>query len=158
LCLIAVDTPNDNSSNQKSFSGHVPFPVNHIDAFSLPTDADTDAILKDYYALYTYDRTFINDSTGLLIIHDSVIHNRLKRYSLSGHLNIIEHTTTITNDINTPLHNRLFLGLRIGYNPNSMSLIPKASLLTRKDKTCYTITYDPFSKVGYIGLQFKILK
>jgi len=135
----------------------VPFPVNHIDTFTVPADVDTAAILKDYYALNTYDRTIINDSTGHLIIHDSVTHNRLKRYSLTGHMNMIEHTTTITNVITKPLHNRIFLGMQIGSNLNSIILLPTATLLTKKDKTLYSIGYDPFSKVGYIGVQFKII-
>jgi hypothetical protein len=135
----------------------VPFPVNHIDTFTVPADVDTAAILKDYYALNIYVRTILDDSSGHLIIHDSVTHNRLKRYSLTGHINIIEHTTTITNDITKPLRNRVFLGLQIGSNLNSIMLFPTATLLTKKDKTIYSIAYDPFSKVGYVGVQFKII-
>jgi hypothetical protein len=134
-----------------------PYPVNHIDTFTIPAVIDTAAILKDYYALNIYDRTIINDSTGLLIIHDSVTHNRLKRYSLTGHINMIELTTTITNDVTIPLRNRVFLGMQIGSNLNSLMIVPTATLLTSKDKTCYTVAYDPFSKVGYVGVQFKII-
>jgi hypothetical protein len=135
----------------------VPFPVNHIDTFTLPADVDTVAILKDYYALNTYNRTILDDSTGHLIIHDSVTHNRLKRYSLSGHINMIVHTITITNDITKPIRNRVFFGMQIGSNLNSLMLLPTATLFTKKDKTLYSIGYDPFSKVGYIGVQFKII-
>jgi hypothetical protein len=137
-----------------------PYPVpvpGEIIYVPIPSDIDTQEILKDYFAQKTYTRTLIDDSTGKLVIRDTVTQNKLKRYHLEGHLNVIEHTTTITNDITVPLRNRVFLGLQIGSNLNSMMIVPTATLLTKKDKTLYTLAYDPFSKVGYVGMQFKII-
>jgi hypothetical protein len=46
--------------------------------------------------------------------------------------------------------------MQIGSDLNSMMIVPTATLLTKKDNTCYSISYDPFGKTYYAGIQFKI--
>jgi hypothetical protein len=134
----------------------VPYPVVTIDTFEVPSIVDTAKILADYFKLRIYERKIGNDSIGYCTLTDSVTKNKLRGSHLKGTWKTYTKTTTITNDITIPLRNRVFLGMQIGSDLNSMMIIPTATLLTKKDKTTYSVGYDPFSKVGYIGIQFKI--
>lgn len=143
--LVPVDNP---------YPVPVPGDVVYI---PVPADVDTQEILKDYFARVPYERKLGNDTVGYLTLYDTVTKNRLTSYRLKGTWKVIEHTTTITYNITTPLRNRVFLGLQIGSNLNAMTIVPTATLLTKKDKTLYSFGYDPFNGVGYVGMQFKIV-
>ena len=135
----------------------VPQPYAVIDSYPYNTPVDTAKILKDYYQMRFYDRLLCDDSIGTLRLVDTVYKNRLRGFALRGHRNAIEKTSYVEVYKPMPLHNRVFIGLEIGSNLNGLSLIPIATLLTKKDKTLYSIGYDPFQKYGYIGVQYKII-
>jgi|WetSurMetagenome_2_1015567.scaffolds.fasta_scaffold166188_2 hypothetical protein len=131
-----------------------PYPVQVIDSFERPSKIDTDAILKDYYKAIIYDRPIMDDSNGKLSLRDTVTHNRLRGFKLTGHLN--RFTDSITNTIENPLKYRIFIGAYMPINNMTLGFAPMVTLLTKNDKSMYSIGYDPFNSMYYIGVQFKI--
>jgi len=134
----------------------VPYPVYTVDSFEKPHIVDTAEILADYFKLNLYDRVIYDSGGSKLSIKDSVTHNKLRGFKVHG--NIKEKITIIekTYNVTTPLKNRLFIGAQLGTDLNSLTLIPKLTLLPKSDRTLYSISYDPFNKYYYIGMDFKI--
>lgn len=130
-----------------------PYPEFGIDSFEVPVQIDTSKVVKNYYKLNLYHRKLVDDSNGVLDLWDSITQNKVRGYRLSGKMNRFEIITT--NTIQEPKRNKVFVGIMVGSNLQSFSIIPKFSLLTKKEGV-YEIGYDPFSNTGYVGYNFKI--
>ena len=77
----------------------------------IPTEIDTAAILRDYYAKYFYSDTLQIDTVGFAVINDTISRNTILARDIRT--NILIPTTTITKEIY--LNNREFywgLGLQ----------------------------------------------
>ncbi len=136
----------------------IPEPYAVVDSFW--HNVDTSFILrnciatfKSFASLNVYNRQLLNDSTGNLVIHDSVQYNKLKSFSLSGQVNVrsIYHTITVRS----PPKTQLFLGSQFGSNLNQLYIVPSFFIITPKSHF-YSLGYEPFQKFVFVGLAWKI--
>lgn len=123
---------------------------------------DTAAILascmetwNDYSTLKVYARQLLDDSTGQFSIMDSVQYNTLLGYSVNGHWNAITHVQTVTQSVPNYSHVQFFAGLQLGSDMQKFSFIPSVYMVTASNHF-YSIGYNPFDKVGYLGLAWKL--
>src|SRR6185437_8007537 len=114
--------------------------------------ADTEEVIKDYFASRVYNDT-IMDRDVTAVIQDSISANKIAR-----------HKVLLENSRDTHLAlpaskatNKIFIGGFIGYSMKS--LLPAAgislSLVTRKDVLCY-YSYDALNRTHFIGASWKI--
>ena len=136
----------------------IPQPYAVIDSFW--HNVDTSFILKNCIATYksfaslnVYNRQILNDSTGALVLNDTVQFNKLKSFSLTGQLNVRSICKTIT--VRSPPRTQLFLGAQFGSNLNQLYIVPSAFMITPKSHF-YSLGYEPFQKFGFAGLAWKI--
>lgn len=114
---------------------YVPVPATPIPTPQpIPQDIDTLAILKDYYAKYTYTDEIKMDSIGVVYINDTISQNKI--ISRSARFEYKLPTITKTTFVKEPPVTKLFIGGSIGFNkPTFINHITgKLILLTKKDR------------------------
>lgn len=116
----------------------------------VPAEVDTEAIVRDYYSAYIYNRVLMDDSLAFISLEDTVFNNRLMsatlHYTDRTPTQIIYNTFTETN--NRPV-NKIFAGFALD---NRMDVGASVLLLTKRDHA-YAITADPFEK-RYTGAAY----
>jgi hypothetical protein len=119
-------------------------------------DVDTTAILSDYFAEKFYVDTLSNDTILFALMRSKVAQNELQERSFTYSIlrpETIIHKTEIIN----PLKNKIFVDLSIGINMNQISTPIGLSYMSKSDKV-YSVKYDPFMKVFFIGTSFKLFE
>ena len=117
---------------------------------------DTQILIRDYFTKYYYSDTLLNDSTGLIVINDTIFKNRIafRLPKIKLFHPVITNTVTLNNTIQKSKL-RLSAGFIVGGNLNSFSFGGSLLLTTRK-KTSYALTYDLFNKQVTFGLYWQI--
>lgn len=97
----------------------------------IPTDVDTLAILKNYFAINVYkDTLHLKDSLGYVSIIDSITQNGIKSRYFDANINKFENNTYL-KELNT----QLYLGGSLGIQkPDNLLLGANAFLKTKQDK------------------------
>lgn len=98
-----------------------------------------------------YKRDILNDSLGKLEIIDSVQHNQLLGYSISGKINTIREEKKIYIYQPSKEKNKLIIGANFILTPEFISIYPAASFLT-KGGYMFSAGYDPLNKLYYFGI------
>jgi hypothetical protein len=118
---------------------------------------DTMAILKDYYSIYFYDDTLMNDTSAFIRLQSHTIENKLHYGNLFfQNKRAKQIITTITPQ--APERNKLYLGLGVNFLPDSPGLSGNV-LLTTKSKMAVSAGYDFNNRMlmaaGYYKIQFR---
>jgi len=133
----------------------IPKPYAVIDTFIIPAFVDTALILADWFLKRDYELPIIDDSTGKLTLTTSVSKNQLGAYQVQGTLKQLWRTQTITKTITLQERNKLLAGFILGYNGKDIGIAPTLYYLSKKHHL-YSVSYDPFNKVGYAGMGWVI--
>lgn len=120
---------------------------------TIPSIVDTLAILKDYYAIYTYDWPK-QDSNINLSLQTTITQNRPVKYDFSYKLlrpqTVVNNVTTINN----PYYNRLYLGatvpLKSGYPGIDITMVTQ--------KYYGGMEYQPKEKIFSVKAGISIIK
>lgn len=137
----------------------VPYPVRvpiPADTVYVPFShiVDTAAILRDYFATRFYSDTIRNDSSFLVIINDSVSHNRITyRQPYIQNLRPTAINTTIINT--NPPRTKVYVTGFIGGNKEKFGAGAGALLINKKDNG-YGYQYDALNDMHYLAMHFKI--
>jgi hypothetical protein len=118
---------------------------------------DTQDIINsyiDYYAKYVYQDTLKNDTSALVVVKDTTFMNKLQGRSLIFQNRRVKYINTNVQPVLVPGF-RGFIGLQLTGNLTSISAAPTLVFLT-KSENMYSLGFDPFQKVGMIGLYWKL--
>lgn len=133
----------------------IPYAVQDSGYLLVYKDIDTAAILSDYYKARDYSMVIHNDSSARLILDATVYKNSLTRAVLSGDF----FTKTIKETKFIPIpdnpHFKVFGGFQISGGKDYLGLAPSILLETKKEHT-YAVGYDPFNKMAYGSMWWKI--
>ncbi len=89
--------------------------VLYPDSVLIPIDVDTNAILKDYFAIYKYDRHW-NDSTIEVLLSDTITQNKIEGSNFLKYKLLKPQTTIINNITNvTTYKSYINLGINTDY-------------------------------------------
>lgn len=100
-------------------------------------EIDTVEVIKDYYTQYFYSDTLDLDTSGFLVINDTIFNNKIYSRQLESH--IIIPTTTITNTIYENKR-ELYVGIESGINNKAeINYIGADVLFKTKRKQIYGI-------------------
>jgi hypothetical protein len=132
------------------------YPVQKIVVREIPANVDTMAILKDYFAKNIYDRTFIDDTTALIRVIDTVHQNQLwgSRIEYKNRQPVTIHETYIIHPP-PPQRFQLYAGGFVTGNAQSFGAGPAIFAKTPRDHL-YGIGYNPFNNTGQIHMLWKI--
>ncbi len=118
-------------------------------------DVDTSAILVAYFSTNFYRDTILGDSSGFVVVMDSITQNRIKYrkayYKL--YTEAISETTTITKP--EKLRNKWFVGFGAGGNDSKFGFSGDIMILNKKDNA-YSFKYDFLNKEAWVTMYFKI--
>jgi hypothetical protein len=101
---------------------------------NVPTNVDTVAILKDYFAKYTYKDTLkLDDSLGYIAVSDTISKNKIYKRVWDAHVNkITVKETTIVKELPRI---QVYAGLDLGYEYNKTASVGiDLTLKTKKDQ------------------------
>lgn len=98
-----------------------------------------------------YSRQLVNDSLGSLILTDSVKNNELLGYSLAGKLNTFREVQKVTTYIESPIRNKVLIGVNLAYTPTFISPYVTVQLVTKKGYG-FTVGYDAINNIYYGGI------
>ena len=101
---------------------------------TIPSDIDTLAILKDYYAKYFYTDTLHIDTLGYAVINDTISLNSILSRDIKT--NILIPTSTITNTIYIN-KNEFYWGLSVYGRKNQISHLGGELLFKNKKHQVY---------------------
>lgn len=100
----------------------------------VPTNVDTAAILKDYFAIKVYDDTLhLKDSLGYITVRDSMNRNSILSRTFNAHINriIIKDSLILSKSA----RNQVYVGGSIGFiKPMATSIGIDLFLKTKTDK------------------------
>lgn len=102
---------------------------------NVPENVDTNEVLKDYYAKYTYKDTLnLNDSLGYITVIDTISKNKIFKRTFDAHVNKITIKDILI--VQTPPTNQFFIGGVAGFDKVNLVNFVGPSLLfkTKKDK------------------------
>jgi len=101
---------------------------------TIPSNIDTVAILKDYYAKYFYTDTIQLDTLGSIVINDTITKNLISFRDVQS--DIFIPTTTITNTVY--INNREFFGgISVGATNQAVQNINGEILYVNKKRNAY---------------------
>ena len=101
---------------------------------TIPSNIDTVAILKDYYAKYFYTDTIQLDTLGSIVINDTITKNLISFRDVQS--DIFIPTTTITNTVY--INNREFFGgISVGATNQAVQNINGEILYVDKKRNAY---------------------
>ncbi|NCD07540.1 MAG: hypothetical protein EOL97_15640 [Spirochaetia bacterium] len=155
--ITKTDTIRDTTVITKTIYKLLPKDTVYIE---VPTDVDTDEILKDYYAKKYYNNIYLDDTSAYIGIEDTVFKNEIyssKLTFINRRPTIINTTTYVTQyDICEPCKQfNIGVGGLIGGYTDKFGAGPSIMLTTNK-KASYSASYDIINKTGYFGLYWNI--
>jgi hypothetical protein len=106
---------------------------------NVPSDVDTNEILKDYYAKYTFKDTLkLTDSLGYIAITDTIFKNRILNRVWDSHVNKITIKETLY--LKDPPKIQVFAGGVIGFDKvNIINFVGPSLLLKDKKDRMYSL-------------------
>lgn len=129
---------------------HDSIPVN------LPFNADTLAVLHDYFSVVDYTQQIVNDSTANLNAKIRLYMNRINRFEVTGHIKQKHTTEIITKYIHEKPKLKVYAGIGAGAMLPDKFLLGGSIAVNTKQDHLYTVIYDPFHKAGMINIYWKI--
>ncbi len=121
------------------------------------TSVDTNKILADYFATYTYSDT-INDDTVTVYINDEISRNRISKRKVS--YEIAYPTKTITNNITEVLNEREFyVGPTISASTSSFEFVGVEGIFRSRKNTAFKLNVGINEELGLqmgFGLHWKL--
>ena len=104
------------------------------ETISVPTEIDTVAILRDYYARYFYTDTLKIDTFGYAVINDTISRNTVLARDVRT--NILIPTTTITKEIYLN-KNELYWGVSLQGRTDQINYLGTELLWRTKKRSTY---------------------
>lgn len=150
---IVSDTAYVHDSFPKYIPVSTPVPYAVITTDTIPSNVDTIAILKDYFAKYLYSQT-IADTSISVTISDTISQNKIAgrgfSYQILRPQQIITNTTIIADK-----KFKAYVGLGFTYANSAVGFAPHLLLQTKKD-VIYGVGYDVVNKGVMGSAYFKI--
>jgi hypothetical protein len=125
---------------------------NYKEVHLTDTVFDTVRLIIDYNTLVAYSDTILNDSTGFVLISDTLYQNRIK--SRKSKINVYQRTIT-KQHIHEIRQRALFVGGSVSGNESQFGVDIMGGFTVRK--SLYFIQYDPINKTVGIGAAWRIL-
>jgi hypothetical protein len=133
-----------------------PYPVEHlvssIDSFPYIDSNYCKQLVLQFYARNLYQDTIFSDSSGLLVIWDTVWQNELCKRKFEFKQN--RETLIISKEVSQSPKYRLFVGAKCGVEGVGLNIIP--AVLCEHKNTIYQLGYDFKNKTPMVGMYFKI--
>jgi hypothetical protein len=114
---------------------YTPSPIHFDSLVYYPATIDTQKVLEDYFSSRVYADTLLDDTTGQVIIRDSVSQNRI--ITRQPYIKIIRQTEVIREKPKIHLH----AGFKVGGSKDHLSFGPSLILNTRQ-RSSFGISYD----------------
>lgn len=100
----------------------------------IPSEVDTNSILKNYFAINVYDDTLhLKDSLGYVAVRDSITHNFIKGRTFDAHINRVVIRDSVI--LSKAPKNQVYIGGSLGFiKPMTTSIGVDLLLKTKSDK------------------------
>lgn len=146
-----VIVPGDSIPYEVKVEIPVPYKVEVVR--EIPSNVDTLAILQDYFSSYFYTDTITDDTSITVVIYDRISQNKIvERFATFQNL---REKKVVINKIINKKRVKIYAGLSIGGNSNTMNFGPSGLLQTKKDHI-YGYHYDLSQKTHNFSLYFKL--
>lgn len=126
---------------------------------NVPTDVDTNQILKDFYTKNTYkDTLYLDEGLGYVSVNDTIFQNQILNRTWDSHVNkIIVKDVQIVKELP---RTQLYAGGVLGFNTqlNSVFIGPKILLKTKNENMfSFNISVGTGKEILYQGGIYKVI-
>jgi hypothetical protein len=132
---------------------YVPKYVKVVRFDTIRTEVDTIEILKDYFASTIYSDTILNDTNGLITIHDEITENKIKSRSVKKKL--YPHYTNTTIKVPETKRIKMYAGIGLNGWSNKFGASANVMIQNKRDHV-YSVGYDPFNESVEFRVYWKI--